>query len=95
MANVIGKVNLNSLNYNIASTAYATCGTAAATAAKVAYIDGAEATDGFTVVTGITVHVRFANTNTAANPTLSVNGSPATAIMKYGTTKVGNTEATS
>ena len=95
MAKVIGKVNLNSLNYNIASTAYATCGTAAATAAKVAYIEGTEATDGFTVVTGITVHVRFANTNTAANPTLSVNGSPATAIMKYGTTKVGNSEATS
>lgn len=95
MAKVIGKVNLNSLNYNIASTAYATCGTAAGTAAKVAYIEGAEATDGFTVVTGITVHVRFANTNTAASPTLSVNGSPATAIMKYGTTKVGNTEATS
>ena len=95
MANVIGKVNLNSLNYNIASTAYATCATAASTAAKVAYIEGAEVTGGFTVVTGITVHVRFANTNTAANPTLSVNGSTATAIMKYGTTKVGNTEATS
>lgn len=95
MAKVIGKVNLNSLNYNIASTAYATCSTAAGTAAKVAYIEGAEATDGFTVVTGITVHVRFANTNTAANPTLSVNGSSATAIMKYGTTKVGNSEATS
>jgi hypothetical protein len=95
MAKVIGKVNLNSLNYNIASTAYATCGTAAGTAAKVAYIEGTEATDGFTVVTGITVHVRFANTNTAASPTLSVNGSPATAIMKYGTTKVGTTEATS
>jgi hypothetical protein len=95
MASVINKINVGSTNYNIASTAYATCATAAATAAKVAYIEGVEATSGFTLLTGTTIHVKFTNTNTAANPTLNVNGTGAKAIMRYGTTAVSTSVYTS
>lgn len=95
MASVINKIKVGSTNYNIASTAYATCATEAATAAKVAYIEGAEATSGFTLLTGTTIHVKFTNTNTAANPTLNVNGTGAKAIMRYGTTAVSTSVYTS
>ena len=95
MASVINKIKVGSTNYNIASTAYATCATAAATVAKVAYIEGVEATSGFTLLTGTTIHVKFTNTNTAANPTLNVNGTGAKAIMRYGTTAVSTSVYTS
>lgn len=95
MASVINKIKVGSTNYNIASTAYATCATAAATAAKVAYVEGVEATSGFTLLTGTTIHVKFTNTNTAANPTLNVNGTGAKAIMRYGTTAVSTSVYTS
>lgn len=95
MASVINKIKVGSTTYNIASTAYATCTTAAATAAKVAYVEGVEATSGFTLLTGTTIHVKFTNTNTAANPTLNVNGTGAKAIMRYGTTAVSTSVYTS
>lgn len=94
---VINKINTGSAEYNIASTAYCTCATAAATVAKVAYVQGddASATTGFTLVQGVTVHVKFTYSNTATNPTLSINGSTAKPIMRYGTTAVGKTAAAS
>lgn len=54
---------------------YATCSTAAGTAAKVVSLAG------FTLVTGAKVTVRFTVTNTAANPTLNVGGTGAKAIQ--------------
>ena len=54
---------------------YAVCSTAAATAAKTVNLTG------FTLVTGAKVTVRFAVTNTAANPTLNVNKTGAKAIQ--------------
>lgn len=84
MASVINKINTGSTEYAIASTAYATCGTAAATAAKVAYILGTTATTGFTLTTGVTVYVKFTNTNTAANPTLNINSCGAKAMQRNG-----------
>lgn len=95
MAYVINKIKAGSTTYNIASTAYATCTTAASTAAKVAYISGTSATSGVTLTTGLTIHVKFTDTNTAANPTLSVNGTTAKAIKCYGTTAAGTTTDTS
>ena len=95
MANVINKVDLKGSVYNIASTAYATCATASGTAAKAAFIDGTNASTGFLLETGVTVHVKFTYSNTVANPTLSINGSTAKSIKKYGTTAVGTNEATS
>ena len=54
---------------------FGTCSTAAATAAKTVALTG------FTLVTGAVVFVRFTVTNTAANPTLNVNGTGAKAIQ--------------
>lgn len=55
-------------------TRYATCSTAAATAAKTVNVTG------FKLVTGALVAVRFTVTNTASSPTLNVNGTGAKAI---------------
>jgi hypothetical protein len=49
---------------------------------------------GFALVEGITIHVKFANKNTASNPTLNVNGTGNIAIMQYGTTAAGVTDST-
>ena len=55
-------------------TRYASCSTAAATAAKTVNVTG------FKLVTGACVCVRFTVTNTASSPTLNVNGTGAKAI---------------
>ena len=55
-------------------TRYATCSTAAATAAKTVNVTG------FKLIAGALVCVRFTVTNTAANATLNVNGTGAKAI---------------
>lgn len=70
---------------------YATCTTAAGTAAKTATIT----TGTFTLETGATVYVKFTNSNTVALPTLNVNGTGAKSIMRYGTTHAGTVESTS
>lgn len=57
---------------------YGTCSTAAATVAKV--VDCA----GFVLITGSEITVKFTITNTAANPTLNVNGTGAKAIYYRG-----------
>ena len=76
-------------NKSIASSAYGECTTASNTAAKVVDMTG------FVLVSGITIHVKFTNSNTAENPTLNVNSKGAKPIMRYGTTNVGTTEYTS
>ena len=73
----IGKFNTGGNDYLIASTAYATCSTTADTTAKVATIqDGAS----FTLITGITINVKFTYSNTASAPTLNVNSTGALTI---------------
>lgn len=57
---------------------YGTCATAAATAGKVVSLAS------FNLVTGARVMVKFTVTNTAANPTLNVNGTGAKAIYYRG-----------
>ncbi|WP_302413386.1 phage tail protein [uncultured Desulfovibrio sp.] len=57
---------------------YAICGTAGATAAKAASLDH------FALVPGAMVQVVFSNVNTAANPTLNVNGTGAKPIRYCG-----------
>jgi len=56
----------------VGSTLYGTCDTAAATAAKV--VTCANFT---TLMTGITIHVKFTYSNTNAAPTLNVNSTGA------------------
>ena len=68
MANIIERVNVGGVVYDIASTAYAVSSTAANETAKVITIDG------FTLITGVTIHVKFANAHTTGNPTLTVSG---------------------
>ena len=57
---------------------YGTCSTAAGTAAKTV------ACTGFTLATGSEITVKFTVTNTAANPTLNVNGTGAKAVYYNG-----------
>lgn len=74
----------------VASTLYGICNTAAATAAKVVALP-----DYDELIVGTTVHVKFTNGNTAANPTLEVGSTAAAPVYQYGTTAPGATEATS
>lgn len=84
----------------IASTFYATCETAAATAAKVAKLTNTN-TSTVTLITGMTITVKFTYSNTAASPTLTIQSSGGTqlvaakALKKVGTTAIGATESTS
>ena len=94
MAAILGKTNILGTEANIASTAYCTCATAAATAAKVANLQDSSSNT-FTLMTGITVHVKFTYSNTASSPTLNVNGTGAKAIKQYGTTAASTSVATS
>ena len=82
--------NLNDIQDEIiGTTSYAVCSTAATTAAKTADITN------FVLAEGRTVKIKFANANTAANPTLNVNGTGAKPIMQYGTTRAGTDVFTS
>lgn len=69
---------------------YGTCATAQGTAAKTTTIEGVT-----TLTTGLTIHVRFTNANTIANPTLNVNSLGAVAIKRYGTTAPSTSAASS
>ena len=93
MANITKFTASNGTTYDLKDRAgdlrYGTCDTAAATAAKVVTLSG------FTLVTGATIHVKFTNSNTVANPTLNVNSTGAKSIMRYGTTAVSTSTDTS
>ena len=80
MANAINSLKLGSGTY-VFTTPYATCGTAAAEAAKVAATTPGS---NFSLETGARVTVKFTVTNTAANPTLNVNSTGAKAIYYRG-----------
>ena len=87
----VGNVTADNGTANlVASTLYGTCSTAANTAAKEVVCTNFDA-----LLNGVTIHVYFSNTNTAANPTLNVNSTGAKAIYRYGTTAPGDKESTS
>lgn len=94
---VTGQISDGTNEYMLASTCYGTCATGASTVAKVANIYESDGTtlQSFTLMTGITIHIKFTNSNTASSPTLNINGTGAKNIYKYGTTSVGTTAATS
>lgn len=62
---------------------YGTCTTASATAAKTVTIDFSGT---LSLFTGLSVRVKFNNANTAASPTLNVNGTGAKSIVSPGYT---------
>lgn len=86
----VGQVKKGSTTHLVGSTLYGTCSTAAGTVAKVGTLANFDQ-----LITGVTVHLKFTNSNTAANPTLNINGTGAKPIVRYGTTAVGNTATTS
>lgn len=72
--------NINGLSFNGTADRvnYASCSTAASTAAKTVDCTG------FALVTGAEITVKFTVTNTAASPTLNVNGTGAKPIYYRG-----------
>ena len=79
-----GKINISSVDHSIATTLYGTCSTASGTAAKVV-----TCTDFTTLITGVSITVKFQYANTAANPTLNVNGTGAVPIYYKNTLAPG------
>lgn len=71
----IAGINMNGNNNLIGSTLYGTCNTAADVAGKVVLLN-----DFDRLVTGVTIHVEFNESNTAENPTLNVNSTGAVNI---------------
>jgi hypothetical protein len=88
----IAKITVDGSTHLLASTAYAICSTEANIAEKTAVLQD---NNEFILFTGVTVHIKFTASNSAAMPTLNINGTGAYFIKQYGTTSVGNTEATS
>lgn len=91
----VGKITDTSGNTGlVGSTLYGTCSTGASTAAKVV-----TCADFDKLITGVTIHVKFSYSNTAANPTLNVNSTGAKNIYyaagTSGGTVPGTTAATS
>lgn len=82
----VGKITAGGTTHLVGSTLYGTCSTAANQAAKVV-----TCTNFSELVTGVTIHVKFTNSNTASNATLNVNSTGAKNLCRYGTTGVGTT----
>lgn len=83
MASVINKLKIGTTEYAIASTAYAECSTASLEPNKTATIctDGDTTNTSFTLIKGVSINVKFSNTNEAATPTLNINNTGAKAIQ--------------
>lgn len=70
---------------------YGTCPTAASTATKVVTLTNA---NGFELVPGAVIAVKFTYSNTASTPKLNVQSTGAIGIMQYGTQKVSSSSTT-
>ncbi len=86
----IGNVKVGSTTHLVGSTLYGTCNTAAGTKEKAVICTNFDK-----LLTGVTIHVKFENTNTIADPTLNVNSTGAKAIKRYGTTAPSTSASTS
>ena len=86
----VGKVTADGSMHLVGSTLYGTCSTAAGTAAKVVTCANFDH-----LLEGVTIHVKFTYSNTAANATLNVNSTGAKNLCRYGTTRVGASTRTS
>lgn len=82
ISNFIDRIKIGNSTGEIAigSSAYGVCDSLASTTAKTVYIPG------FTLNPGTTIHVKFENVNSAANPTLNVSSTGAKPIVLYGST---------
>lgn len=91
MSNLISKVKIENVNNYIASSAYGICNSASDEANKIVYLQNNQNL-GFSLVNGITVHIKFVNSNTATNPTLNINSTGNKPIYKYGEIAPGTIE---
>lgn len=98
---VISKIVAGDSSDNlISNSTYLTCATAAGTAAKIAKF-AFTGTTTFTPIVGTTIIVKFIESNTADNATLTLQTSGGTQVVaaknlcRYGTTRVGTTVHTS
>lgn len=82
--NLTQPITIDGVSFNTSANLlhYTTCTTAASTVAKVVDLEG------FTLVEGARVTVKFSATNSASDPTLNVNGTGAKAIKYRGTAAV-------
>lgn len=81
-----GKIKIDNDEFPVAATLYGTCSSLASTTEKAVVLANFDA-----LIEGVTVAVKFVYSNTAANPTLNVNGTGAKPIYKFGTTPPGTT----
>lgn len=86
--NIIEKVKIGSSTdlYALASTAYFICSDPVDQTAKAV-----SDISGFVLIEGVTIHVKFTNGNTAAQPTLNVSSTGAIPIAFYGNTRADST----
>ena len=97
---VIGKVTAGGGTHLVTATFYGTCETAQGTVAKIVKLSDTTV-DSVTLITGMTLAVKFSAANTSTNPTLTIqtNGGTeliaAKSIMRYGTTVPGTNAASS
>ena len=75
----IGKVAAGGATHLIGSTLYGTCATLADIPEKTV-----SCSDFTTLFTGVTIHVKFTNSNTASEPMLNVNNTGAKLIKEHG-----------
>lgn len=82
--NLTQPITIDGVSFNTSANLlhYTTCTTAASTVAKVVDLEG------FTLVEGARVTIKFSATNSASDPTLNVNGTGAKAIKYRGTAAV-------
>ena len=78
---LIEQINASSNLYNLASTAYGYCETAAGTQEKAVNIAG------FKYIDGVTIHVKFRYGNTVSNPQLNVSSEGPKSIVYRGATQ--------
>lgn len=82
----IGKVTAGGGTHLVGSTLYGTCSSLEATSEKAVTCANFDA-----LIEGVTIHVKFENSNTAENPTMNVNNTGARNIYRYGTTAPSTT----
>lgn len=85
-----GKIKINSTDFPIASTLYKECTTAADATPKIVSF-----ADFDTLLEGVMIAVKFANTNTAVNPQLQVGSTVAKIMYTDGVNPIGDTPSTS
>ncbi len=85
-----GKININNVDYPIASSLYGECTTTGTTAAKVVSLANFDA-----LIEGVQIAIKFTYSNTAASPTLNVNATGAKAIKTSNGGIPGTTVSTS